>query len=152
MRFFSLGQWRSIGLGLALAIFAVPTHGQLIDVEEDTGKFYSISTADSAMQLIDSTGITGLGALEFNPHDGFFYGFTTGASPSLYRFTVPPTLDHVTSELVGPLGFFAFEGGVGVFTGRYGLRRQRRRHCAVPSHVELEHRTGDGRPFLRGTT
>jgi hypothetical protein len=112
MRLFSLGQWRSIGLVLALAIFAVPAHGQLIGVEEDTGKFYSISTADSATQLIASTGITGLGALEFNPHDGFLYGFTTGASPSLYRFTIPPTLDDVTSELVGPLGVFAFEGGL----------------------------------------
>jgi len=74
--------------------------------------FYSISTADSAVQLIDSTGITDLGALEFNPHDGFFYGFTTDASPSLYRFAIPPTLDQVTSELVGPLGLSVFEGGL----------------------------------------
>ena len=112
MQLFSNGLRRSIRRAFVLALFASPAHGQLIGVEEDTGKFFAISTADSSMQLIDSTGIAGLGAMEFNPMDGFYYGFTTGASPSLYRFTIPPTLDHVTSELVGPLGVFAFEGGI----------------------------------------
>jgi len=112
MQLFSNGLWRSIRRAFVVALFASPAHGQLIGVEEDTGKFFAISTADSSMQLIDSTGIAGLGAMEFNPMDGFYYGFTTGASPSLYRFTIPPTLDHVTSELVGPLGVFAFEGGI----------------------------------------
>ncbi len=91
---------------------AAPANAQLVAVEEDTGRFYAVSTVDSSMQLIGSTGIVGLGALERNPNDGHFYGFTTGPSPSLYRFAIPSSLDQVTPQLIGPLGVFAFEGGL----------------------------------------
>jgi len=84
----------------------------LIGVEENTGDFYAISTTDASLQLIGHSGVTELGALEFNPHDGFFYGFTTGAAPALYRFEIPTTLDAVTGLSIGPLGVFAFEGGL----------------------------------------
>ena len=84
----------------------------LIGVEENTGDFYAISTTDASLQLIGHSGVTGLGSLEFNPRDGFLYGFTTGAAPVLYRFNIPPTLDSVTGQSIGPLGVFAFEGGL----------------------------------------
>jgi hypothetical protein len=87
---------------------------QLVGVEYDTGRFYAISTIDGSLQLIDDTGIAGIGSLEFNPQDGTAYGFTTGeaATPTLYRFTISPTLDDVTAELIGPLGISTFEGGI----------------------------------------
>jgi hypothetical protein len=84
----------------------------LIGVEENTGDFYAISTTDASLQLIGHSGVTGLGALEFNLRDGFFYGFTTGAAPALYRFDIPTTLDAVTGQSIGPLGVYAFEGGL----------------------------------------
>jgi hypothetical protein len=84
----------------------------LIGVEENTGDFYAISTTDASLQLIGHSGVAGLGALEFNPRDGLFYGFTTGEAPMLYRFNIPPTLDAVTGQSIGPLGVFAFEGGL----------------------------------------
>jgi hypothetical protein len=84
----------------------------LVGVEESTGAFYAISTSDASIQLIGQSGITGLGTLEFNPHDGFHYGFTTGPAPQLYRFTISSTLDSVSSELVGALGVFVYEGAL----------------------------------------
>jgi len=84
----------------------------LIGVEEDTGDFYAISTADASIQLIGHSGVTGLGTLEFNSRDGFFYGFTTGAAPVLYKFSIPASLDAVTPQSIGPLGLFAYEGAL----------------------------------------
>jgi hypothetical protein len=84
----------------------------LIGVEENTGDFYAISTTNASLQLIGHSGVTGLGALEFNPRDGFLYGFTTGAAPMLYRFDIPTSLDAVTGHSIGPLGVYAYEGGL----------------------------------------
>jgi len=84
----------------------------LIGVEEDTGDFYAISTTDASIQLIGHSGVTGLGTLEFNSNDGFFYGFTTGAAPFLYKFSIPTSLDAVTGQSIGPLGLFAYEGAL----------------------------------------
>jgi len=95
-----------------VALPAMGGSAPLIGVEENTGNFYAISTTDASVDLIGNSGVTGLGTLEFNPFDGFFYGFTTGSSPVLYRFSVAPALDGVTSEAVGPLGVFAFEGAL----------------------------------------
>lgn len=100
---------------LILVTFVLPaTAGSapLIGVEEDTGDFYAISTADASIQFIGHGGVVGLGALEYNPHDGFFYGFTTGEAPVLFRFDIPTTLDAVTPHSIGPLGLFAFEGAL----------------------------------------
>jgi hypothetical protein len=87
----------------------------LIGVEEDTGDFYAISTADASIQFIGHSGVVGLGALEYNPHDGYFYGFTTGEAPEapvLFRFNIPTTLDAVTPQSIGRLGLSVFEGGL----------------------------------------
>jgi len=87
----------------------------LIGVEEDTGDFYAISTADASIQFIGHSGVVGLGALEYNPHDGRLYGFTTGVTPEepeLYRFDIPMTLDAVTPHSIGRLGLPVFEGGL----------------------------------------
>jgi len=85
----------------------------LVGVEEDTGDFYAISTSDASIQLIGQSGIQNLGALEFNPSDGSYYGFTTGAQAALYRFEIPASLDSVTPSLVGSLGLgFVFEGAL----------------------------------------
>ena len=87
----------------------------LIGVEENTGDFYAISTTNASLQLIGHSGVEGLGALEYNPHDGCFYGFTTGEAPEapvLYRFDIPTTLDAVTPHSIGPLGVHAYEGGL----------------------------------------
>ncbi len=100
-----------------LAACLVPVsvlHAQLVGVEYNTGNFYSISTTDGSLQLIGDTDINGIGGLEYNPKDGFVYGFTTGSTSAsnLYRFSISPNLDAVTSELIGPLGLATFEGGL----------------------------------------
>lgn len=99
---------------LVAAVFCthISAQAQLVGVEFNTGRFYVISTVDGSLQLIDDTGITGIGSLEFNPADGHVYGFTTGGSATLYRFHFAPTLDDVTAEAVGSLGLFTFEGGL----------------------------------------
>lgn len=97
---------------VTIGLPAMARSAPLIGVEENTGDFYAISTTDASLQLIGHSGVTGLGALEFNPSDGFLYGFTTGAAPLLYRFAIPPTLDAVTGQSIGPLGVFAYEGGL----------------------------------------
>jgi hypothetical protein len=85
---------------------------QLVGVEYDTGRFYSIDTNDGSFELIDDTGLAGIGSIEFNPLDGKVYGFTTGANPMLYQFAISASLDEVTPVAIGPLGVFSFEGGM----------------------------------------
>lgn len=99
---------------VALFAPAAALHGQLVGVEFDTGSFYAISPADGSLQFIGDTDLNGIASLEFNPLDGFLYGFTSGdaKSTNLYRFTISPTLDSVTADLIGPLGLSTFEGGL----------------------------------------
>ena len=97
---------------IAVGLPALAGSTPLIGVEENTGDFYAISPTDASLQFIGHSGVTGLGSLEFNPRDGFLYGFTTGAAPVLYRFNIPSTLDAVIGQSIGPLGVFAFEGGL----------------------------------------
>ncbi len=85
---------------------------QLVGVEYDTGRFYTVSTVDGSLQLIGESGISGIGSLEWNPLDGNVYGFTTGASPVLYQFSIASSFDDVTAVPIGPLGIFTFEGGL----------------------------------------
>ncbi len=99
-------------VGVVLLGPTTSLNAQLVGVEFDTGSFYSISTSDGSLQLIADTDINGIGALEFNSQDGFIYGFTTGDAATLYRFTISPSLDDVTAELIGPLGISTFEGGI----------------------------------------
>jgi hypothetical protein len=99
-------------LFLTAVSYASVARAQLVGVEFNTGRFYHISTADGSLQLIDDTGITGIGSIEFNPADGHVYGITTGGSAALYRFHFSPGLDEVTPEQIGPLGLFTFEGGM----------------------------------------
>ncbi len=133
------------GMILAVIVLA-PTpslRAQLVGVEFNTGTFYSISTTDGSLQLIGDTDIANIGALEFNPQDGFLYGFTTGAAKltNLYRFTISPSFDAVTAELVGPLGLSIFEGGIafsplgGAFAVNGGV--------TVPALLSLDIATGD---------
>ena len=85
----------------------------LVGVEFDTGNLYAVSTTDAGLTLIGDTGLSDVGALEFNPHDGFFYATTTGASAALYRIDLSSQLDEINSvSLVGELGIFNFEGGL----------------------------------------
>ncbi len=120
---------------------AIADLAPLIGVEEDTGDFYAISTTDASLQLIGHSGVTELGALEFNPHDGFLYGFTTGETPELYRFSIPPTLDAVTGQSIGPLGVFAFEGGLAFAPD--GIAYAVNGGVTVPYLVTLNLNTGD---------
>ncbi|MBI1825529.1 MAG: hypothetical protein HY287_10240 [Planctomycetes bacterium] len=118
---------------------------QLIGVEEDTGNFYSISTTDASLHLIGNPGITGLGSLEFNSRDGSYYGFTTGSSPTLYRFSIPSSLDSVSSQLVGPLDVaFLFEGGL-AFSSK-GAAYAVNGGVTVPVLLTLDLTTGHATP------
>lgn len=153
---------RSTILGLAaclLAITAAPAlagEPLLVAVEEDTGDFYTVSTTDGSLQLIGHSGISGLGSLEFNPHDGVFYGFTVGETPALYRFDIPGSLDSVSGSEIGPLGIFAFEGGLAFSPD--GTAFAVNGGVTVPSLVTLNLATGqatvvgamDGRHDLAG--
>ena len=100
-------------LAVLLVAVAVPAaNAQLIAVEEDTGNLYAISTADAALELIGTTGISDLGALEFNALDGYHYGMTTGESASLYRIDISSAPETIGVEFVGELGYFMYEGGL----------------------------------------
>jgi hypothetical protein len=130
-----------LGLG-SLIVPANAGEAPLIGVEEDTGDFYAISTADASLQLIGHSGITGLGALEFNPSDGFFYGFTTGDNSVLYRFYVSPALDSVAGMPVGSLGLgFVYEGALAFAPD--GTAYAMNGGTLVPSLLTLDLGTGE---------
>jgi hypothetical protein len=144
---------------LFLAMIAWPAAAGepvLVAVEEDSGDFYAVSTSDASLNLIGNGGVTGLGSLEFNSHDGFFYGFTGGDAPTLYRFDIASSLDSVVAEAIGPLGLFAFEGGLAF--GPDGTAFAVNGGVTVPSLVTLNLSTGqasvvgamDGRHDLAG--
>jgi hypothetical protein len=98
-----------LSCGVSSALQAAP----LIAIEFDTGNLYSVSTDDASLALIGDTGLTGVGALEFNPVDGFFYATTTGPTAALYRIDISPVLDSIENvTLVGPLGINSFEGAL----------------------------------------
>lgn len=132
-----------IMLAAALLAPVSSLRAQLVGVQFDTGSFYTISTTDGSLQLIGDTGIDRIGALEFNPFDGSIYGFTTGdaKSTNLYRFTISPTLDSVTAELIGPLGLSTYEGGLafsaggGVYAVNGGI--------TLPALLSVDLNTGD---------
>lgn len=92
---------------LALAM-ARPAQADLLGIDDDTGDLYNVSTSTAGLTLIGSTGISGIGEIEFSP-GGTLYGFTVGGGSTLY--TINPTTAVATS--VGPLGLpFVFEGGL----------------------------------------
>lgn len=109
---------RSFAAALTLACLTVVTPVRagefaLIGVEEASGDLYTVSTVDASLTLIGGTGLSDLGALEFNPHDGQLYGLTMGEHAALYRISLSADLDEVLSaDLVGELGLYAFEGGL----------------------------------------
>lgn len=133
------------GLAFAVIVLApvASLRAQLVGVEFDTGSFYSISTTDGSLQLIADTDINNIVSLEFNPLDGFLYGFTSGDAKStdLYRFTISPTFDSVTSELVGPLGLAIFEGGLAF--SPTGAAYAFNGGATVPALLSLDLSTGD---------
>ena len=78
----------------------------LIGVEMNSGMLWRIERADAALTEIGPTGITGFGALEFNPNDGFLYGVRFGdvADSALYRIAISPSLNDVLSvDFIGGL-------------------------------------------------
>jgi hypothetical protein len=100
-------------VALGVLVLVPTAHAQLVAVEADNGTLYTVSTADATLTSIGETGLPGIGALEYNPHDGFLYGLTTGADAALYRIGVAPSLDEVRSvDLVGELGVALFEGAL----------------------------------------
>jgi len=104
-------------LGAALSTAqAQPASGPpLIGVEMNSGMLWRIERADAALTEIGPTGVTGLGALEFNPNDGFLYGVRFGdvADSALYRIAISPSLTDVLSvDLIGGLGIVCTEGGL----------------------------------------
>lgn len=101
------------GAALAIAQAQPVAQTSLIGVEHTTGTLYNISKTDASLVEIGQTGLSGLGALEFNPADGLLYGMTSGQHAALYRIEISPSLDDVLSvDLIGELGIFAFEGGL----------------------------------------
>ena len=97
----------ALGTGLPLV------HGQLVAVESGTGNLYSVSESDASLSLIDSTGLSNLGALEFDPFSGTLYGLTTGEqNATLYRLDISPGLDDVVAHAIGELGIPVREGGL----------------------------------------
>lgn len=104
---------RPAGIGLATCLLVVaPVSASLIGVDWDTGVLYNVSTSDASLSVIGSTGITELSALEFAPN-GTLYAFSSGSQARLY--TIDPVTATATS--VGPLGMFAFEGGIAFSPG-----------------------------------
>ncbi len=94
---------------------------QMLAVEFDTGDVYGVSMGDASLTYLGSTGLVGLGSLEFAP-DGTLYAFTTGTTPTLYELAPG---NFAPSE-IGPLGLdFIFDGSL-VFASTgivYGTNR-----------------------------
>jgi hypothetical protein len=79
----------------------------LLGVDYDTGKLYEVNQSTAGLTLIGNTGVPHFAEIEFAP-SGSLWGFTTGATSRLYK--IDPTTAAVIN--VGPLGIFAFEGGL----------------------------------------
>ncbi len=131
--------------GATLSIAQAQPVGEppLIGVEMNSGTLYSISRADATLSEIGPTGLTGLGALEFNPNDGFLYGMTFGdvADTALYRIGISPSLQDVLSvDLIGGLGIRAFEGGLAFAPD--GTAYALNGGVTVPALVKLDLGTG----------
>ncbi len=95
-------------LALLFLALAKASAAALLGIEADTGKLYNISTRDASLSLIWNTGVLSLGALELAPN-GFLYGFTTGASSTLYRLN----LGTQSITPIGSLGIgIVFEGSL----------------------------------------
>lgn len=105
---------RSLAVFLAVCSAADSIHAEpLIAIESGTGNIYTVDPANASLSLIGGTGLTGVGALEFNPHNGNFYALTTGSSSALYQIDLSPSLNAVSGvSLIGDLDTFKFEGGV----------------------------------------
>jgi hypothetical protein len=85
----------------------------LVGVEFDNGNLWAIDPANASLTFIGDTGLTDVGALEFNPADGRLYAITAGASSGLYRIDVASDLSGIDGvQLIGSLGLFSFEGGL----------------------------------------
>jgi hypothetical protein len=119
----------------------------LVAVEFDTGNIYRVSATDASASLVGATGISQLGALEFNPHDGFFYAFTVGDTPTLYRISIPSDLNSVGAvELVGGIeindeAIFISEGGIAFSPG--GMAYAVNAGVTVPALFTLDLATGE---------
>lgn len=83
-------------------------------IDYDSGDLYAINPDVTIgdfvqMDIVGSTGIRGLGSLEYRPFNGFMYGFTTGSASKLYKIN-PET---AATTLVGSLNIgFVFEGSL----------------------------------------
>lgn len=115
----------------------------LIAVHFDTGNLYNIEASDASINLLGATGVAGLGSLEFNPNDGFYYGVSTGQTASLYRLDIGPGLNTIESiELVGPLGFFNAEGGLAFSVSPNGTAYAFNQGFNVPALYTIDLKTG----------
>jgi hypothetical protein len=104
---------RGIALLPCFALMTVSTaRASLIAVEYDSGDLYGVSVPGATLEFIGSTGVSELGALEYNPLDGFTYGITTGESAALYRIDIALDPDEVTATYVGALGQYLYEGAL----------------------------------------
>ncbi len=105
--------FRAILLAFAISVSVPVARAQMVAIEEDTGNLYLVSPSDASLSLIGDTGLTNLGALEFNPYDSTLYALTIGEAPALYEFQISSGLDDVTVVSRGELGItFVFEGGL----------------------------------------
>lgn len=97
---------------LGLASPVLPAQG-LFGVDWDSGTLYRVDPISAALTTVGSTGLPGLGALEFGA-DGRLYGFTAGSNASLYRID-PAT---AAATFIGPLDIgFVFEGALATAPG-----------------------------------
>ncbi len=132
---------------LACVALLVPTVVQgspvpqvdLVGVEQDTGRLFSISTADASLTLIGYTGVDNLGALEMSP-DGILYGITTDAQ----LYSIDPTtalatkvLDLDTGRLTGYEGSLAFGSDGTAYATNFGP-------VTYPRLLSLDLTTGAG--------
>jgi hypothetical protein len=109
---------RSIALLAALVLGGLggPRQGraEILAIDFESGDLYAVSTSDASLSLIGSTGVAGIGSLDYRPSDGFLYGFTVGGStgaPPATLYRIDPFTAAATP--VGLLGIgFVFEGGL----------------------------------------
>lgn len=128
-----------------MACGAVPTLAQpLIGVHFDSGNLYNIEASDASIGLLGGTGISGIGALELNPVDGFYYAVTTGSTASLYRLEISANLDTIESiALVGPLGVNSFEGGLAFSLAPDGTAYAFNQGFNIPALYTIDLATGE---------
>lgn len=107
-----LGRAVCVACAALLPAFATSAHAAMLyGLDFGNGGLYQVSTDDATLNLVGNTGVK-LAAFVMNPEDNMLYGYTTGASPVLYRIDPATAIATSVAAMAAPGGTFMFEGAL----------------------------------------